>query len=148
MKELFRKAAIVLATTSLSLIFVTPSLAQGQAGTQISPAGTMPSQAIYCDDGTGHAALCGTPTANPITSQQQTVTTSAAALPNQAYPNGFVIRALQSNAGVIYYGGSGVTTSTGTPLYAGDSVSIPATNSNLAYVVGDTAGDKISISGN
>jgi hypothetical protein len=92
------------------------------------------------------------PTTAAVASAQQTCTSSAVALPSQAYTNGFIITAQTTNVGVAYIGGSGVTTSTGYPLKPGQSIAYNAANSNQAYLICDsaaaTASDKIAITGN
>lgn len=88
------------------------------------------------------------PTTNPVVSAQQTCTASAVALPNTTYSNGFIITALSANTGTAYLGGSGVTTGTGYPLLAGQSMAYNAANSNQAYLICSNTTDIIAITGN
>jgi len=87
-----------------------------------------------------------TPVANPalIYSGQQTLSTSAAALPNYALKQTLTITAGSSNTGKVFIGPSGVTSSTGYVLSAGGSVSLTVSNSNVIYVLGANTSDTIS----
>lgn len=93
-----------------------------------------------------------TPTpAVPITGQQA-VTAAAVALPSRTLLNGIVIKAKPSNAGTVFVGGTGVTTTydgtgTGYPLVAGEAMSFAVANLNSIFIVG-TAGDVVSFGGN
>jgi hypothetical protein len=104
--------------------------------------------------GTGGLGTSGAPLntqpANPSTiySNQQTATTTAAALPSQALTNGVVLTAGSSNTGTIYIGPSGVTTSTGYPLAAGQSVSYAVSNLNAIYMIGANTTDVLAFTGN
>lgn len=91
-----------------------------------------------------------TTSANPaaIISAQVTVATSAAALAANALTNGIVITASTANAGTVYVGPTGVTTATGYPLAAGQSISYGVTNSNAVFVIAAAAGNTIAWTGN
>ncbi|MBB4199026.1 hypothetical protein CCR94_08035 [Rhodoblastus sphagnicola] len=88
--------------------------------------------------------------ANPSTvfAFRQTATLSAAALPSQVVVNGVVCTALSANTGTIYVGGVGVTTSTGYPLVAGQSISYAATNASAIYMIGTNTTDVLACTGN
>ncbi len=83
-----------------------------------------------------------------IASGQQTTTTSAAALPSQALVNGIVITAASANTGTVYVGPSGVTSSTGYPLAAGQSISYAVANLSAISIVGTNATDVVAFTGN
>jgi hypothetical protein len=87
---------------------------------------------------------------NPSTiySGQQATTTSAAALPSQALVNGVIIKAKTTNTAVVYVGPSGVTTSTGYPLAAGEAISYGVTNLSTIYIIGANTSDGVSFTGN
>lgn len=67
---------------------------------------------------------------------QKTVNTSAVQISaSSTIPvNGIIIRALSTNAASVFVGGSGVTTSTGFELVAGESMSFTA-NLNTLYII-------------
>lgn len=67
---------------------------------------------------------------------QKTVSTTAVQLSaSSTIPtNGIIVRALSTNAASIFVGGSGVTTSTGFELVAGESMSFTA-NLNTLYII-------------
>ena len=83
-----------------------------------------------------------------IYSGQQTLTTSAAALPSQALANGVVITAKTTNTGTVYVGPSGVTTATGYPLPAGQSISYAINNLSSIYIIGTNGTDVVAFTGN
>lgn len=83
-----------------------------------------------------------------IISGQQTLTTSAAALPSNTLQNGATLLALPTNTGTVYFGPSGVTISTGTPLTAGQSVSLAISNTSAIYIIGTNTTDKVAFTGN
>ena len=86
--------------------------------------------------------------ATGIYSGQQTVTTSAVALPSQALANGVVITAATANTGTVYVGPSGVTSSTGYPLAAGQSISYALANLSSIYIIGTNTTDAVAFTGN
>lgn len=49
------------------------------------------------------------------------------------------IRAMPSNSGTVYVGGSGVTTSDGWPLLAGESIDIGIDNTDSIYLIASAA---------
>ena len=53
------------------------------------------------------------------------------------------IMATIANTGIIYIGGSGVTTATGIALYAGDVYSIDIENVNLLYAIASVNGEDV-----
>ena len=53
------------------------------------------------------------------------------------------IKAMTTNVGTIYVGGSSVTSSTGFPLGPGDTLSLDISNTNVIWITGTTS-DKIS----
>jgi len=75
---------------------------------------------------------------------QQSVTTSAAALGTQATARGICVEALSSNTLSIFIGGSGVTTSSGLELPAGAAWCGPLSNSNLIYVIASATGQTVT----
>lgn len=92
--------------------------------------------------------------ANPTTiyTDQQTVTATATALTSQALINGVVITAATTNAGNVFVGGSGVTTTdtgsgSGYKLQPGQSISFGVTNCSAIYIIG-TAADIVYVAGN
>ena len=89
-------------------------------------------------------------TRNPQTifSLQQTATASAAPLPFQSMFNGVVCTALSSNTGKIYIGPSGVTSATGYPLAAGQSISYAVSNLSAVYILDAVTTDVIACTGN
>jgi len=102
---------------------------------QSNPAGAIPSW---------QAAVPG----GVATTFRQTTTTSAAALASHAFSSGFTVKALSTNAAIVYVGGSGVTSSTGYPLSAGDSISYTLANSGSVYIVGGNTTDVVAVTGN
>jgi len=122
--------------------------AANQTSVQTAP-GTSASTANAVQGVTNGVALnVSGVTGNAITSNQQTATSTATALPSATYTNGIVITASSSNTGKVCVGGSGVTTSTGYCLAAGTSISYGVNNSNLAYIIDSTAGDIVYVTGN
>lgn len=83
-----------------------------------------------------------------IISNQQAVTASSVVLPTNALTQGFVLTALSTNLISVYWGPSGVTTSTGVELPPGSSVFIPVSNTNVIYVVASTTGATVTFGGN
>lgn len=83
-----------------------------------------------------------------ISSGQATIGTSATQLTSIVLKQGVVVKASSSNIGTVYLGTSGVTTSTGFELGAGESVTLPITNTNLIYAIANTTGQIISFIGN
>lgn len=79
-----------------------------------------------------------------VAQNQVTVGTSAAQLASNACVKGVTIKALNGNTGIIYVGNSsGLTTSNGFELGAGESISLPLNNSNLVWVRASVASQKI-----
>jgi hypothetical protein len=76
---------------------------------------------------------------------QTTSNTSAIQLTASSIPafNGMLIQAISTNAASVFIGGSGVTTSTGFELQAGQAVPFTAANINLLYVIGSNNTDKV-----
>ena len=83
-----------------------------------------------------------------IYATQQVCAITAAALPTQTLTNGVVVKALKSNAGTVYIGASGVTTSTGYPLVAGEAISYAVTNLSAIYLICQNNSDSIAVTGN
>jgi hypothetical protein len=86
-------------------------------------------------------APLGVSSVNPatITAGQVAVTSTAAALPAFAYTNGIVITASVNNTARIYVGAVGVTTGTGYPLEAGQSIAYGIVNGSAIYLVSAAA---------
>ena len=57
--------------------------------------------------------------------------------------NGVIVQALSTNIASVFVGITGVTTSTGFELVAGQSITLTPTNSNLLYIIGANATDKV-----
>jgi len=79
---------------------------------------------------------------------QQTVSTTAAALGSNVLTNGVVITADPANAGTVWVGKVGVTTSTGYSLAPGQSIAYAISNSNAIYIIGSNLTDKVAYTGN
>lgn len=82
-----------------------------------------------------------------IVSFQQAVTASAVVLASNSV-HGFCVKALPTNSITVYVGPTGVTTSTGYPLAAGDNICFQGSNTNVAYVIATTTGASVAVSGN
>lgn len=76
---------------------------------------------------------------------QTTSNTSAVQLQagSIAAKNGMLVQALSTNTASVFIGGSGVTTSTGYELVAGQAVPFTASNVNVLYVIGANNTDKV-----
>lgn len=85
--------------------------------------------------------------ASPITGQQ-TLATTAAALPTNALQNGLIVTALPANTGIVYVGAAGVTTVSGYPLSPGQSMSFAVANASGIAIIGTNATDKVAYAGN
>jgi len=82
---------------------------------------------------------------NSFITDQQNVGLTVTQLSSNALKNSICIKANNSNTGIIYIGNSNLlTTSNGFALEAGECVTLPITNSNLIYLVSDSASQKIS----
>jgi hypothetical protein len=84
--------------------------------------------------------------ASPL-GNQVAVTATAANLGSNSV-HGVCITALISNTIPVYVGGSGVTTSTGWPMNAGDFYCWQVNNTNLLYVIASTTGASVAWSAN
>lgn len=82
-----------------------------------------------------------------IVSFQQAVTASAVVLATNAV-HGFCVKALTNNALTVYVGPSGVSTATGYPLAAGESICYQGSNTNIAFVISSNTGSSVAVSGN
>jgi hypothetical protein len=107
----------------------------------------------------GNAAYVQFPSAQPVSiaatvatqaagnasvlSGQQAVTVSAAALGTNTTKT-VCIKALAANTMNVYVGASGVTTATGMELAPGNAYCVPATNTNLFYVIASATGASVS----
>lgn len=78
---------------------------------------------------------------------QQTIGTSESQLTSNAISLSVTIKALNGNSGTIYVGTTGVTSSTGFELGAGESISLAVDNTNRLYAIASVAGQKISVMG-
>lgn len=75
-----------------------------------------------------------------VSQTQVTISTSAVQLASNTCIKGVIIKALNGNTGTIYVGNSsGVTSSNGLELGAGESISLPLNNSNLIWVIASVA---------
>jgi hypothetical protein len=123
----------------------------GAAIGAVAPGGYLPGVAAYFPNGLGTPSNpFATGAANPssIYSNQQAATLSATALPSQALVNGIVLTALATNTGTIYVGPAGVTSATGYPLAAGQSISYAVANLSAISIVGTNTTDKLAFTGN
>lgn len=83
----------------------------------------------------------------PITGQQ-TVSTTAVALPANALQNGLIVTALPANSGTVYIGAAGIAVTTGYPLSPGQSMSFAVANASGISIIGTNATDKVAYAGN
>ena len=74
---------------------------------------------------------------------QTTSTGTAVAIGSGALTQGVIIQALATNAGNVYIGASGVTTSTGFQLQPGQATSTAVSNLSGVYVIAATSGDGV-----
>jgi hypothetical protein len=87
--------------------------------------------------------------ANPIISNTQTATTSAAALPAAALYSGVVLKADASNSGIIFVGScSSLTAQSGYPLKAGEAISYGVTSLASVCMLGTVTTDILHFTGN
>lgn len=84
---------------------------------------------------TGHSSIAS--------GENDTVGTSAEVLASSTACKHVDIMASVANTGIIYVGGSGVTSSTGIALYAGDVYSLDIDNLNDVYVVATVDGENV-----
>jgi hypothetical protein len=56
-----------------------------------------------------------------------------------------IVNVFHNGSGKLYWGGSGVTTASGTQIFKNTSVSIPAGPNNSVYLISDTAGQDIRV---
>lgn len=86
-----------------------------------------------------------------ITTGQQAVTNTAAKLNGgvaTSFTNGFRLKNLSTSTAPVFYGPSGVTTSTGDELAPGESVILPVADASTVYVIAVSAGTStVSIAG-
>jgi len=94
------------------------------------------------------AAPARAQSANPIVAGVQTCTATATALPGGALTSGIVLTADSSNTATIYVGGPNVTTATGYPLVAGQSISYGSTGLSLIYLICAASGPVLHFTGN
>jgi hypothetical protein len=78
-----------------------------------------------------------------ITSGQQAVTATAAALPSST-TRSVCVKAVVANSINVYLGPSTVTTSTGMELAPGDVICLPLANPSAIYVIASTTGASVS----
>jgi len=132
-------------------------LAGGSTGTLSTPLRNDPTgttdQPVRLKDGTGNAitstggkldvnvtlAAGGT----SVLSGQIAVTGSAVAFSSNAIKS-VTIKALVGNTISVYVGPTGVTTSTGYELIAGDSITLALANTNTIYLIASTTGASVS----
>lgn len=70
---------------------------------------------------------------------------SAIQLPSATAVKGVLVKSHSGNTGTIYVGNSsGVTTSTGFELGAGEAISLEVSNANLIWLISDTADQVVS----
>ena len=78
---------------------------------------------------------------------QETIGTSELQLANNPLNYSVTVKALNGNNSVVYVGVSGVTTSSGFELNAGESISLSIDNTNRLYVIASNANQKICVIG-
>ena len=88
------------------------------------------------------------PNPSTVIANSYTVSTSVVALPSVSLTNGVVLMATSSNTGTVYVGGSTITSSTGFPLAAGQSVYYAVSNLSAIYVLGTNTSDTLKYTGN
>lgn len=81
--------------------------------------------------------------ATAILAGQMAVTATATALPSNAV-KGVCVKALIGNGLIVYTGPTGITTSTGDELAAGDGRCYPVNNTNLLFFVSSSTGSSVS----
>ena len=86
----------------------------------------------------------------PVAHGAKSIGTSAAALSTSTVPlvAGLTVKSITGNGGVVYVGITGVTTSTGYPLAAGESVPVGATNPAEVFVIGSAGTQDVRWIGN
>lgn len=109
------------------------------------------SNEVEIKNDTGNPVPVSTPLAAPVVGQYK-VTATATAIGSGALVNGVVVKAKSTNAGTVWVGGSGVTTTddgtgNGFALAAGDAVSFSVSNLSAIYAKG-TANDVLYFAGN
>ena len=101
-------------------------------------------RAVRCVNTAGTAfEACGGAGLTSIATGQQAVTTSAVALPSTA---GKVVCVKVKDGGTqtVYYGPTGITTSTGMELLVGESICRSLDNSNRIFVIAGGTGSTVS----
>jgi hypothetical protein len=114
------------------------------------PAGTNTIGKLAANSGVDIGDVDVTSVAAPTTvrNAQETVGTSAAAFASSVALQGFTIKASRLNAGIVYLGGSsGVTSSNGFPLAAGEQVFVACANANQIYGIASQASQNVSLVG-
>ncbi len=91
----------------------------------------------------GNVAVSTEP--SPVNVGQTTSGTSAVQLSSTSIVpvNGILVQAISTNTASVFIGGSGVTTSTGFELQAGQAVPFTCNNITDLYVVGSNTTDKV-----
>lgn len=119
-----------------------PAITDGNAGIPRMNS----SRILLVDGSTATQPVSGTVSLSPQTSivtGQQSVTASAVALPSNTAKN-ICIRVLISGTQNVYFGPSGVTTSTGMELLPGDSWCGSIDNTNRVYVIASSTGSSVA----
>jgi hypothetical protein len=134
-------AASCLAASAHAQDRIVPGKAPAQVGSSL---------AVTCvDPVSGAANACGSSAPAVPFSGKYTLTASAAAISggtwNPSAPtsmtNGIVCKALSTNTGTIYIGGSGVSSSNGYALAAGEAISFGPTSTANIYAVDSVTTD-------
>ncbi len=136
------RLAGVISAGSLTITTITSSAPD----TSIVTVGLDPAQPLPAGTNAIGTVLGPLPAA-PVTGQQ-TLTTTAVALPAAALQNGLIVTALPANTGTVYVGAAGVTSSSGYPLTAGQSISFAVANASGISIIGTNATDKVAFAGN
>lgn len=75
---------------------------------------------------------------------QTSIGTSAVQLASNTSTKGVLVKAKSTNTGIIYVGNSsGVTSSTGFELLAGEAVFVPVDNSNKVYCIASASSQTV-----
>jgi hypothetical protein len=95
----------------------------------------------------GGSVAAESPLPGAIVAGQQAVTSSATALPSNSLSRGLSIQALTTNAQTVYFGPSGVSTTTGMALAPGQAASVEVDNTSLVYVIASASGSSVTFFG-
>lgn len=115
------------------------------------PGGFLPAFAAYFPNGLGgptNPLTVAPPVPATLYNVPATLSASAAALPSQALVNGLTCYPNSANVGTNYWGGTGLTTSNGVPMIAGQPFAVATNNSSAVYILGANTTDTVRCVGN